>query len=68
MDREYYTGINSRIIDGWVKDGWEWEIPISPETFQRAKEGDREGQGLLRDYMPQYLVTPAYKPWSSLWD
>ncbi|MDR0640970.1 MAG: class I SAM-dependent methyltransferase [Treponema sp.] len=42
MDREFYTDINSRTIDGWVKDGWEWGIPVSAETFQRAKEGDWE--------------------------
>ena len=28
-----YTDMNSRIIDQWVSDGWEWGKPIDHETF-----------------------------------
>ena len=57
MDRESYTGINSRTIDSWVKDGWEWGIPVSAGTFQRAKEGDWEiflspAKPVPRDWFP----------------
>lgn len=34
-----YTEINSKTIDQWVEGGWEWGIPISPEEFAAAKQG-----------------------------
>lgn len=34
-----YTDINSKTIDSWVKDGWEWGIPIDEKTFKDAKNG-----------------------------
>jgi SAM-dependent methyltransferase len=34
-----YTDVNARIIDNWVWDGWEWGTPISPEAFQKARQG-----------------------------
>ena len=35
-----YTDINSKTIDQWIEDGWEWGRPIDHETFERAKQGD----------------------------
>jgi len=35
-----YQEINSRTIDEWCRDGWEWGQPISHETYVRALEGD----------------------------
>lgn len=35
-----YTKYNSKIIDGWVDDGWEWGKPISHAEFVNAKRGD----------------------------
>ncbi len=37
-----YADINSKTIDKWVKDGWEWGKPIDHETFERAKKGEWE--------------------------
>ena len=37
---ENYTDINSRTIDKWVEDGWEWGKPIDHETYVKAKNGD----------------------------
>ena len=34
-----YQEINSRTIDSWVDEGWEWGTPITPEAFQAAREG-----------------------------
>jgi SAM-dependent methyltransferase len=34
-----YTDINSKAIDKWVENGWEWSIPISSEVFSDAKNG-----------------------------
>jgi len=34
-----YTEINSKTIDKWVDDGWEWGVPISEAQFSAAKEG-----------------------------
>lgn len=35
-----YTDINSKTIDQWVEDGWEWGRPIDHETYEKAKKGD----------------------------
>ena len=35
-----YTDINSRTIDKWVDEGWEWARPISHEEYIKALEGD----------------------------
>lgn len=35
-----YTDINAETIDRWVKQGWEWGIPINHESFELAKKGD----------------------------
>jgi SAM-dependent methyltransferase len=32
-----YTTINSKVIDQWVKEGWEWGKSIDRETFEKAK-------------------------------
>ncbi len=35
-----YTDINSKTIDKWVEEGWEWGQPISHEIFKKAKNGE----------------------------
>lgn len=35
-----YQEINSKTIDGWCRDGWQWGQPISHDEFVRAKNGD----------------------------
>ena len=35
-----YQEINSKTIDSWVKDGWEWGKPIPHETYLKALEGE----------------------------
>jgi SAM-dependent methyltransferase len=37
---ESYQEINSKTIDSWVEDGWEWGRPISHEEFEEAKKGN----------------------------
>jgi len=34
-----YTEINAKTIDSWVKDGWEWGVPVTHDTCQKAQEG-----------------------------
>ncbi|MBR1746858.1 MAG: class I SAM-dependent methyltransferase [Clostridia bacterium] len=34
-----YQDINAETIDRWIEEGWEWGVPVSHETFLRAKEG-----------------------------
>lgn len=36
-----YTDENSKIIDNWVKEGWEWSKEISHEDFIKAKKGEK---------------------------
>ena len=35
-----YQEINSKTIDGWCKDGWQWGQPVDHETYARALRGD----------------------------
>lgn len=35
-----YTEVNSKVIDKWVEDGWEWGQPISHEVFEKAKNNE----------------------------
>lgn len=37
-----YQKINSKTIDKWCDEGWEWGIPISHEEFQKALDGEWE--------------------------
>lgn len=37
---ESYADVNSAIIDSWVKDGWEWGVPITHEKYLAAARGD----------------------------
>ena len=34
-----YTEYNSKVIDQWTEDGWEWSVPITHEVFEAAKQG-----------------------------
>lgn len=35
-----YTKMNSKTIDRWVDEGWEWGQPISHEIYEKALKGD----------------------------
>lgn len=35
-----YQEINSKTIDRWCDEGWEWGQPISHETYNNAKNGE----------------------------
>lgn len=35
-----YTEINAKTIDSWVKDGWEWGIPVTHEAYIKAGQGE----------------------------
>ena len=35
-----YQDINSKTIDRWVDEGWEWGKPISHEEYEKAKNGE----------------------------
>ena len=39
MNGKNYTQINSKTIDTWVKNGWEWGTPISHDVYVKAKNG-----------------------------
>ncbi|WP_261807159.1 class I SAM-dependent methyltransferase [Lapidilactobacillus luobeiensis] len=34
-----YQDINAKTIDDWVRDGWQWGIPIDHATYQAAQAG-----------------------------
>jgi ubiquinone/menaquinone biosynthesis C-methylase UbiE len=40
LNGERYTDINAKTIDGWVKNGWTWGIPITHEEYIKAKDGE----------------------------
>jgi len=35
-----YTEINSKVIDKWVEEGWEWGQAISHEVFEKARNNE----------------------------
>lgn len=35
-----YQDINSKTIDRWIEEGWEWGKPITHETYEKAKRGE----------------------------
>ena len=35
-----YVEHNRATIDGWVRGGWEWSLPVSHEDYLRAQAGD----------------------------
>lgn len=37
-----YQDINSKTIDRWIEDGWEWGRPVSHEDYLRALNGKPE--------------------------
>ncbi len=37
---ESYQDLNSRTIDRWIEEGWEWGQPISHEIYEKALQGD----------------------------
>ena len=39
---ERYQDLNARTIDRWVEEGWEWGIPVSHETYEKAAAGEWE--------------------------
>ena len=45
-----YQDINAKAIGDWCREGWVWGVPISHETFLRAKEG--RGDVLLTPTRP----------------
>ena len=34
-----YQDINAQTIDRWVREGWEWGVPISHEEYEEARAG-----------------------------
>ena len=35
-----YQDINAKTIDRWIEEGWEWGIPITHETYEKALNGE----------------------------
>ena len=40
MSKIKYQDINSKTIDRWIEEGWEWGIPVSHEIIENAKNGE----------------------------
>ena len=38
ITRDNYAEENSKTVDSWVKDGWIWSIPITHDSYLKAKE------------------------------
>lgn len=37
--QDSYQEVNSKTVDRWVENGWEWGLPITHEQFLSAKKG-----------------------------
>ena len=35
-----YEDYNSKIIDSWIREGWEWGKPVEHSVIEKAREGD----------------------------
>lgn len=40
LEGKKYSDINAQTINGWVKDGWTWGIPITHDEYVKAKKGE----------------------------
>lgn len=38
--RKNYQDVNSKVIDSWIEEGWEWGTPISHEDYLAALRGE----------------------------
>jgi len=55
MDNGNYTEINSKTIDRWAEEGWEWSVPLTHEDYVKAQNGEWN-----------VLLTPT-KPVPKIW-
>ncbi|MDR1324934.1 MAG: class I SAM-dependent methyltransferase [Treponema sp.] len=53
MGGQKYTCLNAAMIDKWVRNGWEWGIPISHEDYLKARNGECHVLLTPRTYVPQ---------------
>ena len=60
MEKEY-TEINSKAIDSWVENGWEWGVPISHEEYVKAKSGQWRIVLTPRKSVPAEWLAPFMK-------
>lgn len=56
-----YTDINSKIIDRWTKEGWEWGIPITHEEYEKALNGTLEVLLTPTKFVPRNWFPPSLK-------
>ena len=35
-----YRDINAETIDRWIDEGWQWGVPVSHETYEKALKGE----------------------------
>ena len=49
-----YQEINSETIDRWVKEGWEWGVPVSHEEYINALNGDWKVLLTPTKFMPKF--------------
>jgi ubiquinone/menaquinone biosynthesis C-methylase UbiE len=58
QDGKKYTDINAETIDGWVKNGWTWGIPISHEEYIKAQNGEWNVVLTGSKYVPKEWFPP----------
>jgi SAM-dependent methyltransferase len=56
-----YVEENTKTIDHWIEAGWEWGIPISSDTFLKAKQGEWEVVLTPTKAMPKSWFPPSIK-------
>jgi len=57
-----YTDVNSKTVDSWVEEGWEWGTPISSEVFAAAKCGEWDVFLTPLKPVPEQWFLPFIKP------
>lgn len=56
-----YQKINSETIDRWVKEGWEWGIPITSEAYKDALNGTWNVLLTPTKFMPKEWLPKSLK-------
>ncbi|MDR2728643.1 MAG: class I SAM-dependent methyltransferase, partial [Chitinispirillales bacterium] len=60
MEKEY-TEVNSKIIDKWAENGWEWSVPATHEEYVKAKNGEWSVVLTPQKSVPAEWFTPFIK-------
>ena len=60
-----YSEINAQTIDRWIRDGWEWGVPITHQAYLDAQTPSQEPSLLSTTSSSELPLTESLLTWSS---